>query len=143
MSSPSEIATYRLEDLEPQMKYDFDVLLTRELIDQFAHCSGDLSPIHMSQSEAALRGFRGRVAHGMLLGAELSRLVGCHLPGRHALLMSATFQFHKPCFEGDLVRIEGTIDSISSATRSVTMSFRFTVGDTLHAKAAALVGVHA
>ena len=143
MGTPTNMATYRLEDLTPGLKHDFEIPLTAELIDRFAGCSGDVSPIHMSAQEAATRGFSGRVAHGMLLGSFLSRLVGCHLPGRHALLMNSTFHFHKPCIEGDVVHVGGVIDSVSPATNSVAMSFRFTVKDELRAKATALVRLHA
>lgn len=143
MGNSTEIAAYRLEELTPGLKHDFTVDLTAALINQFAACSGDISPIHMDAKESSARGFSKRVAHGMLLGSLLSRLVGCHLPGRHALLMNSTLHFHKPCLEGDIVRVEGTIDSVSPATRSAVLSFRFTVGNELRAKGTALVGVHA
>ncbi len=142
-SPASEIASYRLQDLAPGQTHHFEVALTVGLIDRFSACSGDVSPIHTSRQEASARGFTGRVAHGMLLGALLSRMVGCHLPGRHALLLNADFHFHKPCFEGEVVRVEGTVESLSPATRSATMNFRFTVGGALRARAIALVGLSA
>lgn len=141
MHATAVIATFRLEDLKPGLRHELDVPLTPELLHQFATCSGDVSPIHVSRDEAAARGFPGCVAHGMLLGALLSRIVGCHLPGRHALLMTASFQFHKPCLEGETVRVEAAIEEVSPATRTVTMSFRFRVKDELRARATALVGL--
>jgi 3-hydroxybutyryl-CoA dehydratase len=135
------IAQLTWQDLREGMKQELKVRLTPELIDQFASCSGDVSPIHMSSEEGQKHGFKGRVVHGMLLGALLSRIVGCDLPGQFAVLLSSQLKFHRPCLEGDEVSVEASIKTLSEATKTATMSFRFLVENELRADGAALVKV--
>ena len=143
MQPPAEIANLTLEDLRVGLAREFEVLLDAGLLDHFAACSGDYSPIHMSREAAAARGQGGRVAHGMLLGALLSRLVGCHLPGRRAFLLSTTLKFHQPCLEGERVLVMGRVDSVSEATHTVMLAVEFRVGDQMRANANAIVRVEA
>jgi len=141
MIQQTKIADIPWEGLAPGLKRHFEVLLTSELLDRFVECSGDCNPIHVSADEARSRGFRGRVAHGMLLGALFSQFVGCHLPGRKSLLLSANLKFHQPCFEGDLVCVEGKIEGLSIATRTVSLSVKFLVSGEQRGNAKALVVV--
>ena len=139
--NPPEISELRWQDLSAGMRHAFETLITAEILDRYAQCSGDFSPIHMSAEAARARGHPGRVAHGMLLGGLLSRLVGCHLPGRWALLLSANLKFHRPCIEGETVRVEGTIADLSPATRTISLSVKFTVNGDPRATATALVAL--
>jgi len=141
MIEETKIADLRWKDLAPGLKRHFEVLLTPDLLDRFVVCSGDCNPLHVSAADARSRGFRGRVAHGMLLGALLSQFVGCHLPGRMALLLSANLKFHHPCIEGDLVHVEGRVADLSDATRTISLSLQFLVGGERRASAKALVAI--
>ncbi len=51
-------------------------------IDAFAALSGDVNDLHLNHGYARQFGFRGRVAHGMLTGAILSKVLGTEFPGR-------------------------------------------------------------
>ncbi|MDD2710547.1 MAG: MaoC family dehydratase [Verrucomicrobiae bacterium] len=137
----AEVEVLAWQNLQPGLTRTFEVPLTEALLDQFAACSGDINPLHMDAEEARRRGFEGRVAHGMLLGALLSRLVGCHLPGRNALLLASQFKFNRPCVAGETVRVEGRIDSLSEATQTVSLSVRFLVKGEPRAGATALAKV--
>jgi len=94
MSSESDIEAISWEKLQPGLKREFSVELTPDLLKRFAECSGDFNPIHTSSDHARKRGFSNKVAHGMLLGALLSRMVGHHLPGQNGLLLSSSFKFN-------------------------------------------------
>ena len=59
--------------------------VTAEDVDAFARLSGDVNPLHMEAEFARRHGFRGRVVHGVLLSAYLSRVLGTRLPGPGAL----------------------------------------------------------
>ena len=95
-----------------------------EKIDSFACLSGDCSPIHMDSDFAKMRGFKGRVAHGLLLGAVVSRLVGMLLPGENALLQQVQLTFHSPVYGGDQVSVIGIVARKSEAVRSIQVSIR-------------------
>lgn len=79
--------------------------VTVEDIDRFAEVSGDDNPIHMDAGFARERGFRGRVVHGMLLGAFLSRVLGTKLPGAGALWLSQSLRFVQPVYVNDRIEV--------------------------------------
>lgn len=116
----------------------FETILDAALVDGFAALSGDRNPIHMDAASAAALGFGGRVVHGMLLSALVSRLVGENLPGGNILLLSVKIGFHKPALVGDRVRVEGTIVSESASTRAIEIAFAISRGGEVLAKGTAL-----
>lgn len=99
----------------------FDVVVTKELVDSFAKLSGDNNPLHMDDAYAAQTSFRERVAHGMIVGAFFSRLVGMHLPGKYALYLSQTLRFHTPVAVGTTLVIVGTVTHKTDAARTVAI----------------------
>lgn len=62
----------------------------------FAEVSGDTNPLHLDEDYARQTVFRGRVAHGMLLGAHISAVLGDTLPGPGAIYLSQTLEFEHP-----------------------------------------------
>ncbi|MBM3776036.1 MAG: acyl dehydratase, partial [Acidobacteria bacterium] len=66
-----------------------EIPVTADLIDRFVLLSGDNSAIHVDDAAARARGFRGRVAHGMLLGSLVSAVIGTELPGHIGVLQEA------------------------------------------------------
>ncbi|MBN2210038.1 MAG: hypothetical protein JW709_01465, partial [Sedimentisphaerales bacterium] len=82
------VAQYRLDQLHEGREVAFEEIITPALVDNFVALSGDISPLHIDEAFSKERGFSGRVAHGMIIGAFISRLVGVHLPGANALLQS-------------------------------------------------------
>lgn len=127
-----------METANPNQQASFDTTLDAALVDSFAALSGDRNPIHMDAGKAAELGFGGRVVHGMLLSALVSRLVGENLPGGNVLLLSVKIGFHKPALVGDRVRVEGTVASESHSTRAIEIAFTISRGGELLAKGTAL-----
>jgi acyl dehydratase len=87
----------------------------------FAALSYDDNALHMSDEFAREHGFPGRVAHGMLSLATISRLIGTQLPGPGALWISQEFQFVTPVYVGNTIAAKVTVQSVSSAARIVTL----------------------
>jgi 3-hydroxybutyryl-CoA dehydratase len=77
-------------------------------LDAFAAVSGDSNPLHLDEAYAVQTPFRGRVAHGMLLGAWISAVLGTELPGPGAVYVSQTLRFKRAVRIGDeaTVRVE-------------------------------------
>jgi phosphate acetyltransferase/phosphate butyryltransferase len=100
---------------------EFTVLITPELVEQFSLFSGDLNPLHMDETFAATTPLHARVAHGMIVGALFSRLLGMHLPGKGCLYLSQTMQFRNPIFLGTNIAISGEITHKSAAVRTLTV----------------------
>jgi len=103
--------------------------ITAELVDAFADVSGDRSPIHMDDEEAAARGFDGRVAHGVLLAALTSSVVGMHLPGPDSVLHRVELSFHRPSYVGDRITIELKVHEAHDSMRVLICRVRATKQD--------------
>ncbi len=96
--------------------------ITDESVRAFAEVSGDHNPVHVDEAYAARTAFRGRVAHGMLLGAHISAVLGEQLPGPGAVYLSQTLHFEHPVRLGSEVLVRVTVESVDAATRRAFLS---------------------
>lgn len=119
-----EANEFHFDDLHPGMQESLDWTATIEEIETFAALSGDDNPLHMNQEFAQELGFPDRVAHGFLLGAKLSRLVGMRLPGKNSLLVEQKISFHQPVFAGDQINLSVIIVDQIREFRFVVLKFR-------------------
>ncbi|MEQ8441484.1 MAG: MaoC family dehydratase [Alphaproteobacteria bacterium] len=101
-----------LDDVEVGMSVAIDWQVTEREIDDFAQLSDDRNPLHMDSHYAVGAGFEGRVAHGFLLGAKLSGLIGMKLPGRRCLLLDQALSFPNPVYAGDRVTIRAEVKEL-------------------------------
>lgn len=113
---------YSWEHLYEGQKASIELEVTAEDIAGFAKLSGDVSPIHVDEAFAHARGFPSCVAHGALLTAFVSRLIGTELPGSAGLLQRLEMQYRKPCFAGDTIRISGELTRKIDAVRTIQIS---------------------
>jgi UDP-4-amino-4,6-dideoxy-N-acetyl-beta-L-altrosamine N-acetyltransferase len=72
--------------------------ITRELVKHFAEVSGDTNSVHLDEAAARAAGFDGVIAHGMLVGAGLSKILGTDFPGRGTIYVSQSMQFVAPVY---------------------------------------------
>jgi len=113
------------KDLEPGQSAERLFPITDAAVRAFAEVSGDHNPVHLDEDFAKRTVFRGRVAHGMLLGAHISAVLGDDLPGPGAIYLSQTLQFEHPVRIGVelLVRVEVlSIDEHRKATLATVCS---------------------
>lgn len=75
------------------------------MVTDFARLSGDSNPIHVNRNVARRFGLQKEVAHGAILLAEISRIIGMELPGPGALWISSEVEFISPTFVGDDIEI--------------------------------------
>jgi len=88
----------------------------------FADVSTDHNPVHVDEDFAAKSPFKGRIAHGMLLGAYISATLAGDLPGRGSIYVSQTLDFKRAVRPGDEVTIEVTVKAIDLKSGHVTLS---------------------
>ena len=93
----------------------------------FAEVSGDRNPLHMDEAYAEATPFRGRVAHGMLLGAWISALLGEKLPGPGAIYVSQSLSFKRPVRIGDEVLTRAEVSEIDLKAGHVRLATRCSV----------------
>ena len=121
MTSAREIA---FEDLSPGVSADISWTAEVAEIESFANLSGDRNPLHMDGAYARERGFADRVAHGFLLGAKVSALIGMFLPGRRCLLVEESLNFPNPVYPGDEVTLSGEVVDTQTDLALVSLKIR-------------------
>lgn len=102
-------------------KAERTVMITPELLDAFVSLSGDSNPLHVDDQHAQVQGFRGRVVHGLLVGALISGLVGMELPGRDGILQGVQLSFHHPCYVGDRIQIAAEVTEFFESVQVVVL----------------------
>lgn len=102
------------------------VNVTQEEIERFAELSGDVAPLHTDDSFARKFGFDGRIAHGFLIGAYISRFIGNCLPGANGILQHAELSFRNPLVPPASINIEGVVESISASVNQVVIRVNVT-----------------
>ena len=74
--------------------------VTDKMVRQFAEMSGDFNPIHLDDEYAATTRFKKRIAHGMILGALVSRVLNEQI-GAGGIYLAQTMKFTNPVFIDD------------------------------------------
>ena len=82
------------------------------LIRAFADVTGDCNPIHLDEAVANGSRFGQRIAHGAILGAIISRVLGMEMPGMGTVYLSQCCAFKQPVFLGDTVSLDVTITEL-------------------------------
>lgn len=110
----------------------------------FAQLSGDFNPLHRDEAFAIAAGFSGVVVYGGLILAQVSRLLGMHLPGRHGIWNGLRMDFRAPLYVGEDAVLRGAVEQLSEALRAITLGLSVTAGDRKVAtgKAYATMRVH-
>lgn len=70
---------------------------------KFADVSNDHNPVHLDEAYAQATPFKGRIAHGMLLAAYISSVLGNQLPGPGSIYVNQTLAFKAPVRYGDTI----------------------------------------
>lgn len=96
--------------------------ITDAAIAAFADVSTDHNPVHVDEDFAKASPFKGRIAHGMLLGAYISATLATDLPGRGAIYVSQNLNFKRAVRPGDEATVTVTITGIDEKTGHVTLA---------------------
>lgn len=81
------------------------VKITDKMVRQFAEMSGDNNPIHLDDAYAATTRFKKRIAHGMILGSLVSRLLNEKI-GSGGIYLAQTLKFKNPVYIDDEITFE-------------------------------------
>jgi len=82
---------------------------TEQDVIDFAETTRDYNPVHFDKRFTAIKNFRGRICHGLLVGSLLTEIGG--QVGWLATEMN--FKFKKPVYIGDTVTCELTIKKMN------------------------------
>jgi len=99
------------QDRQVGFKATVDVQITDKMVHQFAEMSGDFNPIHLDDEYAKTTRFGRRIAHGMIMGALISRVLNEKL-GQGGIYLAQNLKFVNPVFIDDIVTLELTVTGI-------------------------------
>ena len=91
----------------------FSKTISESDIYMFAGITGDLNPAHVNEEYAKNTFFKGRIAHGLLIGGLISTVMGTRLPGPGTIYLKQTLNFLAP------VRINDTITAKVEVTEII------------------------
>jgi len=86
-------------------KASLTIKITDKMVRQFAEMSGDNNPIHLDDEYAKTTRFGKRIAHGMILGALISRLLNEKI-GTGGIYLAQTLKFTNPVYIDDEITFE-------------------------------------
>ena len=108
----------------------------------FARVTGDTNPVHIDPEFAQKTRFKGRIAHGMLVGGLISAVLGAQLPGPGCIYLSQSLSFVRPVRIGDTITAEVEVSDWNPGKRIIrlkTCCFNQTGEDVIIGEAVLLV----
>lgn len=97
--------------IEEGYKATETIKITDKMVRQFAEMSGDFNPIHLDEEYAKTTRFGRRIAHGMILGALISRLMNDKI-GSGGIYLSQTLKFSHPVYIDEDITFEFEITKL-------------------------------
>ena len=83
--------------------FESKIIITDITIQKFAEFSGDYNPVHFDRNVAISKGFKDRIAHGMLSAAFFSKILATDFPGPGTIYLGQNLKFHDPVYLNDEV----------------------------------------
>ncbi len=114
--------SFYLDELSLQQTASRAFTVDDAVIRAFADVSTDHNPVHVDEDFAAASPFKGRIAHGMLMGAYISATLASDLPGQGAIYVSQALDFKRAIRPGDEAVVEVTVTDINVKTGHVTLT---------------------
>jgi 3-hydroxybutyryl-CoA dehydratase len=105
MAARESVARYA--DIMKDASFDFRV--TAEDMALFRQVSGDANPVHDDATLARRLGFEGPIVYGGLLVAQVSRLLGNHLPGPGCIWHSLSVNFRSALQVGEAAHLSARV----------------------------------
>jgi acyl dehydratase len=95
---------------------EWDFSISTKDMRLFSDLSGDRNPLHSDPQHAQTKGFDYPVVYGVLLCAQMSRLIGEEMPDKNSIIMGIQMDFLSPCFPEDALIFSADLISKSDST---------------------------
>lgn len=92
--------------------------ISKEDMRLFSNISGDRNPLHSDHQFAQSKGFLSPVIYGVLLCAQMSRLIGEEMPDKNSMIIDIQMDFILPCYPEDNLLFSSDLTSKSNSTRT-------------------------
>ena len=110
-----------IEELNLGDSAEFSKTISEADIYQFAGVTGDLNPAHINQAYAEKTFFKGRIAHGMLMGGFISAVIGMQLPGPGSIYLGQNLKFMAPAKIGDTITAKVEVTEITAEKNRIAL----------------------
>lgn len=87
----------------------------------YAGITGDLNPAHINEAYAKNTFFKGRIAHGILIGGFISTVIGTKLPGPGSIYREQQLKFLAPVRIGDTITARVEIQEMDMNKNKITL----------------------
>jgi 3-hydroxybutyryl-CoA dehydratase len=132
---------HSFEDLSVGQTASLAKTITEADILLYSAVSMDTNPLHLDAEAAEQSAFGERIAHGMLVAALISGVLGTKLPGPGAVYMRQSPRFAAPVKIGQTVKATVEVMSLNPDKKRATLRTVCTVGDELVIEGEAYVQV--
>jgi len=105
-------------------KYSEEIVITQHQVDLFIEITGDSNPIHTSDQQAQLAGFKKKVVHGMLAGTMFGGVLGTKFPGEGSVVLDRRFLFVRPVYVEDNYTMHFKVTEVDSEAHVGTLKCR-------------------
>ena len=100
---------------------EFTKTISESDIYLFAGITGDLNPAHINEEYAKNTFFKGRIAHGILIGGFISTVIGTTLPGPGSIYREQQLKFLAPVRIGDTITARVEVREINTEKNKIIM----------------------
>jgi len=90
--------TLEIDELQVGQDVIQRITFSNEMVSAFSDICGDYAPVHHDIDHANEMGYDRPIVHGILVASPFSRLLGMHLPGKHAVLQTVEFKMRLPVY---------------------------------------------
>lgn len=115
------INIFKFDEIQIGSVYEFEKIISKEMVMDFADISGDFNPLHVDEDFGIISQFGKNVVHGMLLSSFFSALVGMYCPGRDSLYLSQSLNFCQPVFFGEKIIVRGTVKDKNESVQIIVL----------------------
>lgn len=92
-----------------QPAFQKSFFISQDMLDALSGIFGDKNPIHLDRAFASSRGFERPIAHGAIINAIVSNVIGNDIPGHGSIILSSKVDYIKPLFVNDRVELSAYI----------------------------------
>ncbi len=110
-----------IDQLQIEDSEEFTKTISESDIYLFAGITGDLNPAHINEEYAKNTFFKGRIAHGMLMGGFISTVIGMKLPGPGSIYREQQLKFLAPVRMGDTITARVEIQEINTEKNKIRL----------------------
>lgn len=116
---PNPIRVKVAQGIKEGDSFSYTRTFTRDETNSFGDLTRDYNPVHYDSRWTALKGFKGLICHGLLVGSMI-----CEFGGQAGWLATGmNFKFIRPVYFGDTIHCAITITKIGESGRAEAEAF--------------------